>query len=82
MDRKTRKIMTMNRTYQPQSDTDRLYIPRMEGGQGLLSIADCVETEEQNLSLYLDQSKVRLLSLSKSERILAKYAGPVPTAKK
>ena len=43
MDRKTRKIMTMNRMY-------RLYIPRMEGGRGLLSIADCVETEEQNLS--------------------------------
>ena len=54
----------------------------MEGGQGLLSIADCAETEEQNLSLYLDQSKVRLLSLSKSERILAQYRGPVPTAKK
>ena len=43
--------------YHPQSDTDRLYIPRMEGGRGLLSIADCVETEEQNLSLYLNQSE-------------------------
>ena len=32
MDRKTRKIMTMNRMYHPQSHTDRLYIPRMEGG--------------------------------------------------
>ena len=27
MDRNTRKIMTMNRMYQRQSDTDRLYIP-------------------------------------------------------
>ena len=36
MDRKTRKIMMMNRMYQPQSDTERLYIPRMEGGRGLL----------------------------------------------
>ena len=82
MDRKTRKIMTMNRMYHPQSDTDRLYIPRMEGGQGLLSIADCVETEEQNLSLYLDQSEERLLRLSKSERILPQYGGPVSTAMK
>ena len=32
MGRKTPKIMTMNRMYHPQSDTDRLYIPRMEGG--------------------------------------------------
>ena len=41
MDRKTRKIMAMNRIYHPQSDTDRLSIPRMEGGRELLSIADC-----------------------------------------
>ena len=34
---KTWKIMTMNRMYHPQSDT---------GGRGLLSIAECVETEE------------------------------------
>ena len=32
MDRNTRKIMTMNRMYQPQSDTGRLYILRMDGG--------------------------------------------------
>ena len=29
MDRKTRKILTMNIMYHPQSDTDRLYIPIM-----------------------------------------------------
>ena len=57
MDGKTRKIMAMNRMYHPQSDTDKPYIPRMEDGRGLLSIADCVETEEQNLSLYLPQSE-------------------------
>ena len=75
MDRKTRKIMTMNRLY-------RLYIPRMEGGRGLLSIADCVETEEQNFSLYLDQSEERLLRPSKSERMLPEYGGSVSTTKK
>ena len=82
MDRKIQKIMTMNRMYHPQSDTDRLYFPRIQGGRGLLSIADCVETEKQNLSLYLDQSEERSLRLSKSERILTKYGGPVSTPKK
>ena len=82
MDRKTRKIMTMNRMYHPQSDTGRLYILRMDGGRGLLSIADCVETEEQNLSLYLDQSEERLLRLSKSERIQSQYGGHVSITKK
>ena len=62
--------MTMNRMYHPHSDTDRLYIPRMEGGRKLLGITGCVQNEEQNLSLYLDQLEERLLRLSKSERIL------------
>ena len=74
--------MTMNRIYHPQSHTDRLYIPRMEGGQGLLSITYCVETEEQNLSLYLDQPEERFLRLSKSDRILSQYGIPVSTTKK
>ena len=45
----------------------------MKGGRGLLSITDCVEIEEQNLSLYQDQSEERLLRLYKSERILPQY---------
>ena len=82
MDRKTRKIMAMNRMYHSQSDTDRLYIPRMEDGRGLLSIADCIKTEEQNLFLYLAQSEEKLLSFSRSERILPEYEGLASTAKK
>ena len=81
-DRKTRKVMTMNRMYHSQSDTDRLYIPRMECGRGLLNIAHCIETEEQNLSLNFDQSQERSLRFSKSERILPQYEGPASTAKK
>ena len=47
-----------------------------------MSIADCVETKEQDLSLYLDQSEERLFRFSKSERGLPEYEGPVSTAKK
>ena len=57
-------------------------MPRMESGRGLLIMIDCVETEEQNLSLYLDQSEERLLRFSKSGKILPQYEGPVSTAKK
>ena len=45
-------------------------------------ITDCVETEEQNLSLYVDQSEEILFRISKSEEILLDYEGPVSTAKK
>ena len=54
----------------------------MEGGQGLLSIAYCVETQEQNLSLYLDRSEERLSRLSMSEMVLPQYGRPVFTSKK
>ena len=54
MDRKTRNIMTMNTMYHPQSDTDRLYIPRMESGRGFMSITNCAENQEQNLFLYAE----------------------------
>ena len=50
--------------------------------RGLLSIVDFVETKEKNLSLYLDQAEERLLRVSKSERILLEYKGPVSTSKK
>ena len=54
----------------------------MEGGRVLLSTVDCVETEQQNLCLYLDQSEEKLLRRSISERILPEYEGLVSTAKK
>ena len=62
--------------------TVRLFISIKEGGRGLLMITDCVETEEQNLSLYVDQSEEILFRISKSEEILLDYEGPVSTAKK
>ena len=68
--------------YHPQSDTVRLFISIKEGGRGLLMITDCVETEEQNLSLYVDQSEEILFRISKSEEILLDYEGPVSAAKK
>ena len=37
MDRKTKKIMTMNEEFHPKSDIVRLYVPRGKGGRGLLS---------------------------------------------
>ena len=82
MDRKTREIMTTNRMFTPQSGIDRPCIPRMEGERGLLGIVGCRETEEQNLSFYLDQSEERLLRFSKSKRIFPEYEGHVSTAKK
>ena len=43
IDRKTRKLFTIYGALHPKSDVGRLYIPRKEGGRGVISIEDCVE---------------------------------------
>ena len=43
LDRKTRKLMTAHRTLHPQSDIDRLYLPRRIWGRGLLQIRKTVK---------------------------------------
>ena len=43
MDTETRKLFTIYGAIHTKSGVDRLYIPREEGGRGLISIEDCVE---------------------------------------
>ena len=52
LDRRTRKLMTMHKTLHPRDDVDRLYVLRKEGGRGLTSIEDSVETSIQWLEDY------------------------------
>ena len=58
MDRKTRKLMTMNRALHPKADVDRLYISRDEGGRGMVSIEECVRLEECSLSDYIKRRRM------------------------
>ena len=52
MDRKTRMIITMFGELHPRSNVEQLYVPRSEGGRGLISIEGCVNDEKENLTLY------------------------------
>ena len=47
VDRKTRKIMTMNGALHPKSDIDRLYLGRKNGRRGLISCEYCVRAEKE-----------------------------------
>ena len=42
MDRKTRKIITICGEIHPRSNVEWLYLPRSEGGRGLVTIEDCI----------------------------------------
>ena len=53
IDRKTRKLLTIYWALHPKSDVDRLYIPRKEGGRGLISMKDCVDLAIRGLEVYV-----------------------------
>ena len=70
LDRKTRKLMTANRTLHPQNDIDRLYLPRRIGGRGLLQIRQTVKEEIRNLSEYISSSTENALKEVITEELL------------
>ena len=47
MDQRKRKLMTMHKALHPRDDVERLYVSRKEGGRGLASIEDSVDTSIQ-----------------------------------
>ena len=61
IDRKSRKIKTMNKELHARSDVSRIYVPRKKGGRGLISCESCVRGEENNLSWCVRNSEEALL---------------------
>ena len=53
MDRKTSKLLTMNKGLHPRVDVDRFYLPRKERGKGMMSVEEIVRLEECGLSEYV-----------------------------
>ena len=52
-----------------KSDVDRLYIPRKEGGGGLISIEDCVELAIRCLEVHVHGSEERLIQAARGDKI-------------
>ena len=69
VDRKTRKLFTIYGALHLKSDLDRLYIPRKEGGRGLMSIEDCVELAIRGLEKYVHGSEERLIQAVRGDKI-------------
>ena len=67
IDRDTRKMMNMYRALHPRDSVARLYLPRKEGGRGLLAIEDCVEIAILGLENYVQDSRERILSSARCE---------------
>ena len=64
-DRKNRKLFTI---YGGLSDVDRFYIPRKDGGRGLIAFKDCVEFAVRGLEVYVHGNEERLLQGTRGNR--------------
>ena len=52
-----------------KSDVGTVYIPRKEGGTGLISIEDCVELGIRGLEVYVHGIKERLIQAATRDKI-------------
>ena len=52
----------MHKALHPRDDVDRLYVPRKEGGGGLASIEDSVDTSIQRLEDYIEKYEGGLIT--------------------
>ena len=66
MDQRTRKLMTMHKLLHPRDDVDKLYVTRKEGGSGLASIEDSVDTSIQRLEDYIEKHVRGLITASRN----------------
>ena len=61
LDHQTRKLLTIHGTLHPRSNISCLYLPRREGGRGLVSVEDAINTEDRNMNVHISQSQEQLL---------------------
>ena len=68
IDRKTRKLFTKYGALHPNSDVDRLYIPRKEGARSLISIEDCIEVAKRGLEVNVHGNEERLIQATRGDK--------------
>ena len=71
IDRKTRKLMTINKALHPRACVARLYIPREIGGKGMQSVEDCINTERRALGQYLKHNQDEWLTKAWNEKVIS-----------
>ena len=67
MDPRTRKLMIMHKALHPRDDVNRLYVSRIEGGRGLASIEDSVDTSILQLEDYIQKHDRELITAIRND---------------
>ena len=64
LDRKTRKLLAMERMHHPRADVDRMYLSRNKGGRGLIQLEIVCKTATIGLDGYLNATKLKMIPFS------------------
>ena len=65
VDTKICKLLTMHRMHHPKSDVNRLYLPRKEGGRGIVQLELSLKTSIIGMDTYLNNTNDWMLKLVK-----------------
>jgi hypothetical protein len=63
LDRKTRKLLTIHGQHHQKADVDRLYVPRKQGGRGLMQLEAAHAVEITKLVEYVDKNEDPLIQV-------------------
>ena len=81
MDQRTRKLMTMHKALHRRDNIDKLYVSRREGGRGLTSIEDSVDTSIQRLEDHIQKHGGRLITAIRNNTNGTRTSGTTITRK-
>ena len=73
--------MTMHKVLHPRDDVNRLYVSRREGGRGLASIEDSVDTSILRLKDYIQKRGGRLITATRNNTNHTRTSGTTITRK-
>ena len=59
--------MTIHKALHPRDDVDRIYVSKKEGGRGLTSIEDSVDSSIQRLEYYIEKHERGLFTAIRND---------------
>jgi len=68
LDRKTRKLLTIHGQHHPKADVDRLYVPRKQGGRGLMQLKAAHVVDITKLVKYVDRKEDPLIQVVRTHQ--------------
>jgi hypothetical protein len=61
-------MLTIHGQHHPRADTDRLYVPRKEGGRGLMQVEGTYIAETVNLVEYVENKEDPLIQIVRTHQ--------------